>query len=98
VLTCIARLLEMPIAIRDGKWRNLETEFYNPRTGIWSRKSVIVAVQDLKDLIDAHINELGISKARVCEYMATPHPVEQDYAFSRMSFDARMATFKEQGA
>jgi hypothetical protein len=64
---------------------------YQRREGVWRRGSESIAIQAVREIVDARIRELGLSKAAIFEYMAEPH----DSSLDALSFDERMTKFRE---
>ena len=74
---------------------NSETAYYDALKGVWNHSRKYLTIEMFKKAVDSRIAELNLAKHLVFEFMATPHTIEEDLAWSRKSFAEKMKTFQE---
>ena len=93
----LAQLINTPASLIDGKYLR-SAESFNPVTGMFESETHSVTDMSLAHLTARYrhrISELGISEALLEERSAELHSISEDVAFRNLSFDEKMATFRE---
>jgi hypothetical protein len=86
-------------AVPLGRARNLiGFDTYKAREGAWKLDDQRISIQEVRELINARIQELGLSMAKLFEYLAEIHSLEQSQKFILMSFAEQMDQFREGAA
>jgi hypothetical protein len=65
---------------------------YNARTGVWTRGTSEISIQNLKDAVQNRIRELGTSECLLLEYLADARGIGQEYW--REDLQTRIQKFK----
>jgi hypothetical protein len=75
--------------------RNGPIERYSAREGAWILNGQRISIQEVRDLIDKRIEELGLSKVKLFEFMAAERSLEESREFLSLPFDQQMDLFRE---
>jgi hypothetical protein len=73
----------------------LSFDSYNRRAGAWKLGDQSVSISEVREVVDARIQELGLSKAAIFEYLADSHSLDDDRAFHALLFEEQMNRFRE---
>src|ERR1700680_3666135 len=80
------KFLHLSLNYRDGS--------YNSRTGIWTRGTSEISIQNLKDAVAERIAVLGISEVLLAEYLAESHGHAEYQQFYILSLKDRMKSLR----
>ena len=87
--------------LHDPKFEYLSHNYrdgdYNRQTGVWTRGTSSVSIQELKNALAKRIAELEISEVLIFEYLAVPHSWQADQQFYGLSFAECMRKFQVAG-